>query len=200
MSLKVIGSPTTRAFRVIWMMEELGEPYEIVPAKPQSETLRNYNPSGKAPVLIDDQLVLRDSTAILQYLADKFGRFTFPANTPERALQDSLTFFALDEIEGPCWNHIKHSFVLPEDRRCDTAKPTFKYEFERGQKALEARLGDGKFAMGDDLTIPDIIMGDVAGWAKFCGYDWRPGAVTAYFERLRSRPALRRATEIRKAG
>ena len=48
---KLIGSPKTRAIRVLWMLEELGADYEIDPATPHSETVFAINPSGKVPAL-----------------------------------------------------------------------------------------------------------------------------------------------------
>ena len=84
---KVIGTPQTRAFRVIWMLEELELPYELVPAPPRSEGVVAFNPSGKVPVLIDNGTPITDSTAIIQYLADKHGQLTHPAGTLERARQ-----------------------------------------------------------------------------------------------------------------
>ena len=51
---KVIGFPKTRAFRVLWMLEELGLDYDVDPVKPRSEEAKAYNPSGKVPVLLVD--------------------------------------------------------------------------------------------------------------------------------------------------
>ena len=78
---KIVGFPRTRAMRVMWLLEELGEPYQIDPALPQSEDARSLNPSGKVPILIDGEAAITDSVAICTYLADKHGQFTFPAGT-----------------------------------------------------------------------------------------------------------------------
>ena len=69
----VIGHPQSRALRVIWALEELGQPYELVKAMPRSEEILKYNPLGKIPALIDGEDVLTDSVAIMTYLADKHG-------------------------------------------------------------------------------------------------------------------------------
>lgn len=50
---KLYGSPANRAARIIWMLEELGEPYEVIDAKPRSEEVRALNPAGKIPILVD---------------------------------------------------------------------------------------------------------------------------------------------------
>lgn len=198
MRYQIIGSPKTRTFRVLWMFEELGVEYELVRERPRSEAVLRYNPGGKVPVLLADDEPILDSVAILQYLADSFGRFTHKAGTIERARQDSFTQFAVDDLETPCWNHAKHSFILPEELRCEAAKPAFKYEFDNAQAVLEARLGDRPFVTGNDFTVPDLVIGHIAGWAKNNDYDWRPGPVARYFERLRSRPAFAEAWKIRE--
>ena len=97
---KVLGGTKSRAFRVYWMLEEMKVDYEGVPIKPRSPELRKINPSGKIPVLIDNDIVISDSMAILTYLADKHKKLTYPAGTKERAQQDSLTFAINDEIDS----------------------------------------------------------------------------------------------------
>ena len=99
----VIGTAKSRAARVLWMLEELGQPFEHVAAPPRSEGVTAFNPAGKVPVLIDAGTPITDSTAIIQYLADKHGALTHPAGTLERARQDSLTQFLLDEFDANLW-------------------------------------------------------------------------------------------------
>ena len=74
----VIGTPMTRTFRVLWTLEELGQSYELNPARPQSEEVLALNASGKVPVFQDTGETLTDSTAIITYLADKHGQLTAP--------------------------------------------------------------------------------------------------------------------------
>ena len=108
---KLIGSPKTRAFRVMWMLNELGLEYQLDPLPPRDPSLTALNPSGKVPVLIDGPDAIIDSVAICQYLADKHGRFTFPAGTVKRAHQDSFTQFAMDDVESTLW-------TAPSTRSC----------------------------------------------------------------------------------
>lgn len=62
---KLVGNRATRAFRALWLLEELGVPYEHVPAAPRSEEVRAVSPLGKVPVLVVGDDVIADSTAIL---------------------------------------------------------------------------------------------------------------------------------------
>ena len=87
---KIVGSVKSRAFRVLWLLEELGLAYEHLNFTPHSEEVLRYNPSGKVPVLVDADAVISDSTAIMTYLADKHGGLTAKAGTLARARQDAM--------------------------------------------------------------------------------------------------------------
>jgi glutathione S-transferase len=190
---KVIGHPRTRTMRVLWMLEELGEDYEIDPSGPQSDAVRAASPLGKVPVLRDGDAALTDSVAIVTYLADKNGRFTASPGTIARAKQDGMTQFCVDCIEGALWTAAKNSFANPEAHRCPEIKPVCEYEFDKAIASLDTMLGDNEFAMGNAFTVPDIIIGHSAGWAKNAKFEIRSPKVTAYVERVRARPALARA-------
>lgn len=189
---KVIGTLQSRALRVLWLLEELGEAYVHDPANPQSDAVRAANPAGKIPVLIDGNAVLTDSIAICTYLADKHGKITFPAGTIDRARQDSFTQFAVDELEGALWTAAKNSFIHPKDMRVPDIKSVCKAEFSNALKTLETRLGDRPYVMGETFTIADIIIGHCSGWAVVAKFDLpKEGPVAAYFKRLRERPAFK---------
>lgn len=188
---KIVGTPQSRAMRVMWTLEELGEPYELDPAAPHSDAVTALNATGKVPVLIDGDAVLTESIAICAYLADKHGRLTFPAGTLERARQDSFTQFGIDVLEGALWTSAKNSFVHPEDVRVPAIKTVCRMEFARGLKTLEQRLGEGPYAMGDTFTIADILLGSCLGWASTAKFDLpAAGPVHEYFRRLKERSAF----------
>jgi glutathione S-transferase len=154
----VIGTVRTRTARVLWMLEELGLPYQHIAAGPRSAEVLAVNPSGKVPVLVVDEVAISDSTAILQFLADRHGRFTHPAGSVDRARQDSLTQFVLDEFDAILWTASRHSFILPEEHRLPAIKDSLRWEFARSQATLVARMGEGPFLMGADMTVPDLIL------------------------------------------
>lgn len=189
----VIGAVKSRTLRVLWMLEELGQPYEHRPEPPRSEAVRALNPLGKVPVLLDGEAALTDSTAILTYLADKHGGMTFPAGTLERARQDGLTQFVLDELDALLWTAARHSFILPEERRVPEVKDSLRWEFQSAETRLAGFLGDGPFLMGETMTIPDIIAVHCLGWAITARFPQSDPALRAYAERLRDRPAFQRA-------
>lgn len=195
----VIGLPRTRAFRVMWMLEELGEAYDIQPTPPRDASLAAINPSLKVPILKDGAEYVIDSVAILNYLADKHQKFTFPAGTIPRAHQDSFTMFAVDDVESGLWQSAKHTFAIPEEYRVPDAKRAARFDFDRAMKTLSLRLGDRPYVMGETFTVPDILLGHCAGWAEAQGWDIPQANVAAYVARLRARPAFQRAAEKRKA-
>ena len=198
---KVYGSAMSRANRVIWALEELNQPYELIKTAPRSEQAFALTPTGKIPILVDGDLTVWDSTSILTYLSDKHQALTFPVGSPERARLTSVICFATDEIEQSVWAASKHGFILPEDlRRLEEITPALHHDFDRAMKTLEILLGDGPFVMGEDFTIADIILGALGGWAKAIRFPEPPAKVADYMARVRSRPGWKKVAEMRKAG
>lgn len=195
---KVLGNTATRAFRVLWMMEELELEYEHLTYAPGSKEMLTVNPSGKVPALMVDNEVIIDSVAITQFLADKHTSLTYPAGTIERAKQDSFTQFINDELDAALWTAARNTFVLPKDKRVPEIKETLKWEFLRSIKTLEKRMGEGEFLMGDKMTVPDIILTHCGGWAKVAGFEIPDGPLRAYFKRMIARPAYLRANALRE--
>ncbi|MEM8956791.1 MAG: glutathione S-transferase family protein [Pseudomonadota bacterium] len=201
--ITVIGTPKTRTLRVLWMLEELGLPYDHVAARPRSEEVTALNPLGRIPVLRDGDAVLTDSVAIMAYLGDRspdaggadcVGGLSHPAGTPERARQDALTLQMVDEFDALLWTMARHTFVLPEKLRVPEVLPTCEKELVRNAARLADALGDRPFLMGAQMTIPDIMAGHCCNWAVTAGVKLDPPPpLAAYLKRLRARPAYRRA-------
>lgn len=192
---KVYGSVASRAFRVLWMLEEMGIAYEYHDTKPQSEAARALNPSGKVPILVDGDAVLTDSTAILTYLADKHGQLTYPAGTVERAHQDALTHTILDEFDAVLWTAARHSFVLPEEQRVPQVSDSLKWEFARNLDRLEMRFA-GPFLQGEVMTIADIICVHCLNWAFGAKFPIESEKLIAYSKEMRARDAFKRVRDL----
>lgn len=192
MTYTLYGAVRSRTFRILWLLEELDVPYDHVPAGPQSAEVKAVSPLGKVPVLLDGEEVIPDSSAILTYLADKHGAFTAPAGTIARARQDAWTFRILDDVESLLWTAAKHSFVLPEAERVPDVKDSCKAEYTRNIARIFDEI-EGPFLMGDDMTVPDIILVHCGGWAHNAKFPDAPPAFADYLSRLRARPAFRSA-------
>jgi len=194
---RVIGTVKSRTFRVLWMLEELGQEYELVPAVPRSDKARQYNPLGKIPALVDGDDILTDSVAIMTYLADKHGGVTAPAGSPARARQDAVTLWLIDELDAALWLHTKHTFALPEKLRVPGLRRTLDKEFLRNADTFAARLeaAGGEFIMGDQITLPDILAVHCFGWAFGAEFPAIPDPLKAYTKRLRARSQFRAAQD-----
>ena len=127
---KLIGSVKSRAFRVLWLFEELGLSYKHLNVGPHSEEVLRYNPSGKVPVLIDGDAVISDSTAIMTYLADKHCGLTAKAGTLERAKQDALLHQILDEIDAVLWVACRRSLGLSYMKDAEVIRKAFEREYK----------------------------------------------------------------------
>lgn len=190
----LIGYPRTRTFRVMWMLEEAGLDYRLNPAPPRSEAVNVHSDLGKVPVLIAEGHALTDSTAILTYLADRHGVLTYPAGSLDRARQDGLTQFVLDEFDARIWTAARHTFVLPEDKRLPAIKDSLRWEFETSARMLAARIGHGPFLMGETMTIADIVTGHCLSWAKAAKFDVSHRVLDDYLTRMQARPAYQAAS------
>ncbi|MCK0149965.1 glutathione S-transferase [Marivita sp. S6314] len=192
---KLVGLRMTRAFRALWMLEELGVPYEHVPAAPRSDEVRAVSPLGKVPVLVDGDVVIPDSMAILTYLADKHGAFTHPAGSAARAQQDAWTFRILDEVDAVLWTAARHSFVLPDAERVPAVKDSLKAEFARNMGQIASEM-TSECLMGADPLVPDFLLAHCLGWARNADFPDAPEVLVAYLRRLRARPAFQRAAAL----
>ena len=192
MTMRIIGATRSRTFRVLWLAEELELDYEHVAELPRSETVTRLNPLGQIPVLTDGDVVIPDSLAILHYLADRAGRFTHPAGTPERARMDARINFVLTEMEAPLWLAARHSFILPEERRHPEIKPWLRDDFRDAGEKFVKLLGDSDHFAGDDFSIADIVAAHTIGWAINAKFE-PSDALKAYLRRMSDRPAWERA-------
>lgn len=193
----VIGTPMSRSFRVLWTLEELGQPYELNPAPPQSPEILQVSALGKVPALIEGDEVITDSTAIITYLADKHGGLTAKAGTLARAHQDAMTQRFLDELDAVLWTAARHSFALPKDQRVPEVKPSLKWEFNRNLDRIEGQI-KGPYVMGEEFTIADIVLTHCLNWAFGAKFPVESEALLAYGKTMRARPGHQRVAALMK--
>ncbi|MEM8591454.1 MAG: glutathione S-transferase family protein [Pseudomonadota bacterium] len=191
---ELFGGARSRSFRVMWLLEELGQDYVHHQTPPRSPEILALNPLGKIPALKVEDAVLTDSSAIMTYLADRHGAFTFPAGSLERARQDAHFHFILDELDALLWTISRHSFVLPEELRVPEAKEKAREEFRISADRLAARI-EGPFLMGDTMTIADILAVHCLGWALMAKCPLERQDLRDYAKPLRDRPAYKAAQQ-----
>jgi GST-like protein len=158
------GSPNPT--KVALFLEEAGIVYQPIPIDTrrgdqfQSDFL-SVNPNGKAPAIIDGDVVVFDSNAILLYLAEKTGRF-LPASDPaNRGRLLSWLMFAATGVGPFCGQAIHFKHFAPE--KIPYANARYQFEAERHFTVLDGQLAKSRYVLGEVYTIVDM---DVWGWAR----------------------------------
>jgi GSH-dependent disulfide-bond oxidoreductase len=201
--IKFYYAPAPNPLKVALLLEELGEPYEVVPIDTRkgeqfTPAFRAINPNSKTPALEDGAAKVFDSNAILLYLAEKTGRF-LPANTPvARGELFSWLMFVATGI-GPYSGqavHFKH--YAPEPKEYPQRR--YNFEAERHWGILDERLGKQRYMLGDTYTIVDMA---VWGWARAVPFIFGDGAwntrtnLKRLLDEINARPAAARAEAIK---
>jgi hypothetical protein len=120
-NLKVYGVAGSRAYRVLWMVNELGLDYEHVPihfgdGSAQAPQYLAVNPNGRIPAIDDNGLKLWESMAINLYLAKKHSEL-WPSTLEGEAQALQWSFWAMTEVEKPALAALLHRMFLPEEKR-----------------------------------------------------------------------------------
>ena len=193
----VVGFPVTRALRVLWALEELEQPYQLQPHFPASAEARAVNPSGKIPVLLDGDVKLTDSTAIMMYLADKHGGLLGAPGTLERARQVEMSCRLLDEMDAVLWVNARHQSILPKDKRVPQIHDTVAWELARNFDRLADDM-TSPFVAGEAFSIADIIFTHCVAWAKHASITIENKKILAHAKAMRERPAFQRLLPVLK--
>jgi glutathione S-transferase len=170
--MKLYGTPPTRALRVIWLLNELGLEYEMLPVdilqgENKQQDFLTLNPAGKVPVLVDGSLVVTESAAIQLYLADKNPQAGFiPEAVEDRAQMYRWIFFLVTEIEQPLWRIARHSFVYPEEKRLPQDVSLARQECVEMVAVLERHMEKREFMVGDRLSVADFNAAYILDWAN----------------------------------
>ena len=150
MALTIYGSPMSRAFRVLWMAQELGLQYDNVPLDPRAGDTRKpdylkINPNGHVPAIVDGDCVLWESLAINLYLAKKHGGPLAPKDLAEEGKALAWSMWALTELEDNIVMLVQ-SVLMPPERKPDAAR------VEKAKTAVNAplRVLDGALAESQD--------------------------------------------------
>jgi len=194
--LKVFGRVKSRAFRVVWLLEELGVSYDLTEIAPRSEEAKNLYKNGKIPFVLDDDVLISDSVAILTYLSDKHKAFTEKAGSIERAKQDSMTFRILDEFEAPLWVAAKHTYVFSDEKKVPDIINVLKWEFVNNQEKFVTEFPLTHNVCGEKFLISDILLGHCLVWAESMNFSICEELI-GYSNRLKERPAYQKAFALR---
>lgn len=193
--MKLYYVPRSRSTRVLWTLEELGVPYELVVMAPEErfgEEHRKRHPLGRVPVIeFDDGRLLFESAAICLHLADLHldAGLMPPLRSAERALAYQWTFFAMTELEKRVFDWLFAS------RRGDDVSEHAS-GFEPLRTALTNGLGDKQWLTGDAFTVADLLCGTMLANAYHRELLTDDGPLRSFAERAQARPAAQRAQAI----
>ncbi len=186
--LTLYHSPQSRSSRFLWLLEELGQPYEVEyvtirRGDGQGEAdARNPHPQGKVPAVMHDGRLVWESGAIATYLADAFpeaGLAPRPGD-PDRADYLAWMFFYASEVE----TNMMIKFLNVADERVSRM---YDLMIER----FDGQLQKSPYIAGERFTAADVLFGSAVEWGA--GMLPKTPAFDAYLERLKARPAYLRA-------
>ncbi len=205
----------SRSQRIVWLLEELGLPYEIVRYQRDPETmlapaaLRAVHPLGKSPVITDGNVTVAESGAIIEYLVGQYGqgRLVPPPGTPERLRYTYWLHFA----EGSAMPPLLMKLVF--DRLESAPMPFLVKPIARGIAAkvkgsfiepniraqldfLESELADRDWFAGPEFTAADVQMSFPIEVAQARGgLDASRPRLMEFLKRIHARPCYRAALE-----
>jgi glutathione S-transferase len=206
-NLKLLGPASFRSFRCLWMLEELGLPYQHVPSMPQSKEVKEHNPLGKVPVLIEeDGFTLYESSAINTYLGDKYRirnpTLVPPVGTRQRAIYDQTISVLGTELDAQgLWIHRKHESLGDLFTHVPDAVTHARKYFNKTNRALIGQLKEGgPHLLGQDFTAADIFYVHCLDWSKSIGWDakWKEeSCLVEYLKLCKARPAYVKVRAMR---
>ena len=197
--MKVYFAPNSRAVRTVWLLEEIGLPYELERFTLGQKEMRgpeytSINPNGRVPTLVDGDTTITESTAIAQYLAAKYAPQLAPG-PDDRNFATYLQWlhYAEGMIMPPVNNYVVETILLPPERRNEQMA-------KRALKLLNKVLGaaeqhmEGREFIAGDFNIADTITGHAVIISRRLGADFSilPN-LSAYADRLEARPAFKAA-------
>ena len=195
--LTLYHAAPSRSSIVRWMLEELGEPYDVrVLSLAKGEQLApDYlaiNPMGKVPALKHGDAVITEAAAICTYLADEFphARLNIPVGDPRRGPYLKWLFFSPSCIEAAVMDR-----AAP--RKEEPRRGMIGYgDFDTVMGVVAKAVANGPYLMGEQFTAADVVVGSMLRWGMMFNLLPERPEFKAYVGRLEQRPALQRATAL----
>lgn len=199
--IKVFHSPRSRSLRVLWMLEEMGLPYEVEPGSlmAPSEAFLKANPTRTLPVLVDGDTIITESIAILQYLGTKYGPTPLVLQPEDKGYASYLQFLVLGEasLAAGLTPLVRAMFMAPDDQKQNWTLKNNAESFIKQLGLVDAKLGNSAYLAGDDFSAADISVGYALAFGDFLGLgDGYSPAIRAYQGRITGRPAFAKASAV----
>jgi glutathione S-transferase len=197
-TVKIYGPTASRAARALWIVHELGIPFEHVGVEMKDLKNADYlkvNPNGKVPAMVDGEFKLFESMAINLYLAAKHGKDGFmPASLEDQALAWQWSFWGMTEVEKPLLTILIDMFMTPPDKRKPEAVADAQKQLPKPLGVLNGALQGRDYLLGSSFTVADLNLASVMSWAKPIKLDFAPYPnAAAWLDRCLARPAYKAA-------
>lgn len=200
--LKIYGVARTRAFRALWIAEELSLAYEHVPveigaAGARTPEFLTINPNGRLPLIADDDFVLSESLAITLYLAKKHAHGTlYPAARQAEARVWQWSFWALAEVDRGVNIWSLHAVRLPASERNAALRDEALKVLAAPFVVLDRALAQNAYLLGTDFTVADLNVAAVI--SRAVDMDLTPWPhLKDWLMRCLDRPAARKALALK---
>ena len=198
--MRLHHQPRSRSTRVLWLLEELGVPFDLAVISrevKQTPAYRALHPLGRAPVLEEEGGPVFESAALILHLADQnpAADLIAPLGSHERALQYQWCFFGMSDMEGALMD-------IARQRWKESGEPLQEIldgatsRFEAAAGVIESALAGVDFLVTDTFSVADIVVGSVLAFARAGEIAERPAGVVPYVDRLEARPARQRAVAV----
>jgi glutathione S-transferase len=204
--MKLYHCADARSLRPLWALEELGADYELINmAFPPRATYPGYlsiNPLGTVPTFVDGTVTLTESTGICHYLGEKFAPTDLRVDPTEPAYGEYLNWMYRSDatLTFPQTIVLRYTRLEPKERRLPQAAEDYTVWYLSRLRSVEAALEDREFLCAGRFTMADIavhyalFLGETLGLAE----RYKPRS-RDYLERLKERPAFRKAREKQSA-
>ena len=196
-NLTLYHASPSRSSIARWMLEEIGEPYDLhvlslAKGEQRAPDYLAVNPMGKVPALKHGDVVITEAAAICTYLADEFpqARLNVPVGDPRRGTYLRWLFFAPSCIEPAITDR---AFPRKEEPR----RGMLGYgDFDTVMAVVAAAVEPGPYLIGEQFTAADVVLGSTLRWGMMFGVLPKRPEFVAYVGRLEQRPALKRAIAL----
>lgn len=199
--IKLYHAPRTRSIRILWLLEELGIPFELETQeyRPPAMPFAQKTPFGKFPSLEDGDTVMFESGAIVEYLLERYGEGRLGPAAGESRRGEFLQWvhFAEATLMPPLIEILRHTVLKPEAERIPAVVDDARTRAAATLAVVERGLADRDYLLGADFSAADIMMTYGVQWAEMLGLLADSPNLRGYLQRLTSRPALRKALGVR---
>ena len=169
--LQLYGNPRSRAMRCLWMLEEMGAPYQLIEKSTRADDLQSaeylrLNPNARIPTLVDGNLALWESMAINLYLAQKYEGPMHCADPEVLGLAAQWGFWAMLEMEALLLDLLQHRAVLPEFARDASYAERDELLLKKPLGVLNDALAGRDYLVGNSFTVADLNVAGILVWGK----------------------------------